>query len=60
MKSKLGAQGFVTTEKDVINLGTLRSHLEPLGVASLQLTIDHPVTLVDTILARIAERKPRS
>jgi tetraacyldisaccharide 4'-kinase len=60
MRSKLEAQGFVTTEKDVINLGALRSHLEPLGVASLKLTIDHPVTLVDTILARIAERKPRS
>lgn len=60
MKSKLGSQGFVTTEKDVINLGALRSQLEPLGVATLKMTIDHPVTLVDTILARIAERKPRS
>ncbi|MBI3478219.1 MAG: tetraacyldisaccharide 4'-kinase [Acidobacteria bacterium] len=60
MKSKLGAQGFVTTEKDGINLGALRSQLEPLVVATLKLTIDHPVTLVDTILARIAERKPRS
>lgn len=54
------AGGFVTTEKDLINLGQLRQALNPLSVAVLRLTIDRPADLVDTILARIAIRKPRS
>jgi tetraacyldisaccharide 4'-kinase len=60
MRHKLGAGGFLTTEKDAINLGPLRGDLEPLTVAALRLTLDRPAELIDTILARIAERKPRS
>lgn len=60
MRSELGAGGFLTTEKDLVNLGPLRADLEPLAVAALQLTLDRPADLVDTILARIGERKPRS
>jgi len=56
----LGADGFVTTEKDQVNLGTLSSQLTPLSIATLRLTIDRPADLVDTILSRIAERKPSS
>jgi tetraacyldisaccharide-1-P 4'-kinase len=57
--------GFLTTEKDAINLASdnLASELhrlEPLAVARLQLTLDDPTTAVDTILARIAKRQPRS
>ncbi len=59
-RRELDAGGFLTTEKDAINLGDLRFGLEPLTVAALQLTLDRPTDLVDTILARIAERKPRS
>jgi tetraacyldisaccharide 4'-kinase len=57
---KLGATGFLTTEKDAINLGPLQADLKPLVVAGLKLTLDGPTELVDTILARIADRKPRS
>ena len=59
-RRELGASGFLTTEKDEINLGSLRASLEPLAVATLKLTLDRPSELVDTILARIADRNPRS
>jgi tetraacyldisaccharide 4'-kinase len=60
MQRELRAGGFLTTEKDVINLGPLEADLKPLTIASLRLALDRPAELVDTILARIAERKPRS
>jgi len=60
MRRDLAGDGFVTTEKDRVNLGPLSSQLAPLTIATLRLTIDRPADLVDTILSRIAERKPRS
>ena len=60
MRSELGAGGFLTTEKDVINLGPLQADLEPLTIAKLRLMLDRPAKLIDTILARIGDRKPRS
>jgi tetraacyldisaccharide 4'-kinase len=60
MRSKLGADGFLTTEKDAVNLGPLQCDLTPLVIAVLKLTLDRPADLLDTILARIAEPKPRS
>lgn len=60
MRGKLRAGGFLTTEKDAVNLGSLRAELEPLTVATLNLILDCPADVVDAILARIAERKPRS
>jgi tetraacyldisaccharide 4'-kinase len=65
MLGKLGASGFLTTEKDAVNLGSLQADLKPLAVVRLGLTLDHPTDVVDAILARtifatIAERKPRS
>lgn len=69
-KKKESAGGFVTTEKDAVNLGPLQQQLTPFAVATLQLTIDHPTAVVDAILDRTAsargifeggeERKPRS
>jgi len=52
-KEKAAAGGFVTTEKDAINLGELQSELSPLSIARLTLTLDDPATLVDTILKAI-------
>jgi tetraacyldisaccharide 4'-kinase len=48
------AGGFVTTEKDAINLGALRDELDPLAIAVLNMTLDNPADIVDTILRRIA------
>lgn len=57
--ANVSADGFLTTEKDAINLGSLRNDLVPFTVAELNVTL-HPADLVDTILARIAEGKARS
>ncbi len=62
MRGKLGAGGFLTTEKDSINLesSALLSELKPLAIAVLGVVLDHPAEVVDTILTTIAERKARS
>jgi tetraacyldisaccharide 4'-kinase len=62
MSRKLGASGFLTTEKDSINLesSSLQSELRPLAVAMLSVVLDHPADMVDTILTTIAERRARS
>jgi tetraacyldisaccharide 4'-kinase len=60
MRVKLGAGGFLTTEKDEVNLGRLREGLKPFAVVALSLALDHPTGIVDAISARIGERKPRS
>src|SRR5208282_1093275 len=52
MRGKLGAGGFLTTEKDAVNLGPLHSALKPLAIAALNLTLDHSGDMVDAILAR--------
>jgi tetraacyldisaccharide 4'-kinase len=58
--TRLHTGGFLTTEKDAVNLGALQGDLEPLAIAVLKLTLDRPADVVDTMLARIAEPKPRS
>jgi tetraacyldisaccharide 4'-kinase len=60
MRDKHSAGGFLTTEKDAINLGSWRDRLRPLAVASLNLRLDHPDDIIDAILGRIANRKPQS
>ncbi len=60
MRVKLSAGGFLTTEKDAVNLGSLQADLKPFAIAALRVSLEHPTAVVDTILAGIAERKPRS
>jgi tetraacyldisaccharide 4'-kinase len=60
MCGKLGAGGFLTTEKDAVNLGSLQADLQPFAIAALSLTLDHPTDVVDAILAGIAESTVRS
>ncbi|MGA7565375.1 MAG: tetraacyldisaccharide 4'-kinase [Terriglobales bacterium] len=60
MRAKLRAGGFLTTEKDAVNLGALRERLDPLGIVGLGITVDDPTDVVDAVLARISERKARS
>ncbi len=52
-RARLGAGGFVTTEKDAINLGPLQTDLRPLAIAALSITLGDPADIVDTILKRI-------
>jgi len=56
----LQAGGFLTTEKDAINLAPEQHCLEPLAIAELKLTLDRPTEVMDIILARINKGKPRS
>ena len=60
MAAKLNAGSFLTTEKDAINLGSLRDRLQPFSAAALTLTLDHPDDAVDAILTTIARSKPHS
>jgi len=60
MHGKLRAGGFLTTEKDAVNLGSLEEDLKPFAVATLSLALEHPNDVLDVILARITERRPRS
>ncbi len=55
MRATLGAGGFVTTEKDAVNLGPLQSELQPLAIVALKVTLDEPAGIVDTILKRIGK-----
>lgn len=65
MRGKLGAGGFLTTEKDSVNLGPLQEELKPFATAALGLTIDHSDDVLHTILARTifartGKQEPRS
>jgi tetraacyldisaccharide 4'-kinase len=54
------ADGFVTTEKDVINLGGGVAQLGRLAVAQVVLDLVEPADALDTMLRGIAERRPSS
>ena len=51
------ADGFVTTEKDAINLGPYLSALEPLCVVPVRMKLTDPDNALQSILRRIDERK---
>lgn len=52
-RTRACAGGFLTTEKDAVNLGPLQAELRPLAIATLNVSFDHPADIVDTILKRI-------
>jgi tetraacyldisaccharide 4'-kinase len=56
LKSSTGAAGFITTEKDVINLGPLASRFEPLHVARLRLLLESPEQALSTLLSTLERR----
>lgn len=60
LREESGADGFVTTEKDIVNLGELQSALAPLAVARVTLELADADDAMNTILRRIDERKPRT
>ena len=51
MRTNSGATGFVTTEKDQINLGGFASQLSPIAVVKLSVSIDQ----AEELLARVAQ-----
>lgn len=56
LRQRSEADGFVTTEKDAVNLGGFLSALEPLAVVSVKMELTDAANAMDTMLARIAER----
>jgi tetraacyldisaccharide 4'-kinase len=54
------AGGFVTTEKDAVNLGPYLSALEPLSVVPVRMELADAANALDTMLHMIDERKHRA
>jgi len=57
LKDRSAAGGFVTTEKDAINLGGFFSALEPIAVIPVTMDLAHAPDAVDTMLRIVRERK---
>jgi tetraacyldisaccharide 4'-kinase len=57
LKQKSQAGGFVTTEKDAVNLGPYIASLEPLAVVPVKMELSDAANAVDTILRKIEERR---
>jgi len=60
LKEKSEAAGFVTTEKDAVNLGPYLSALAPLSVVPVRMHLDDADNALDTMFRVIAERKRRA
>src|SRR5947209_835970 len=57
LKQRSEAGGFVTTEKDAINLGPYLSALNPLAVVPVKMDLADAANALDTILRTISDRK---
>jgi len=57
LKEASEAGGFVTTEKDAINLGEHLPALEPLAVVPVKMELVDAANAIDTMLSRIQERR---
>lgn len=57
LKESSDAGGFVTTEKDAINLGPYLSVLKPLSVVPVRMKLADPAKALEGILRKIEERK---
>ena len=59
LKTRSQAGGFVTTEKDAVNLGPYLSALEPISVVPVRMELADAADALDTILRKIDERRGR-
>jgi tetraacyldisaccharide 4'-kinase len=59
LKQQSEADGFVTTEKDAINLADHLSALRPIALVPVKMDLVDAANAVDTMLRRIAERRGR-
>ncbi len=56
LKKQTNADSFITTEKDLINLGRLSSHLAPLLTAQLRIELESPQQALMELLKTIEQR----
>ena len=59
LKTQSEAGGFVTTEKDAVNLGAYFSALQPLAVVPVNMDLVDAANALDTMLRIISERRNR-
>lgn len=59
LQQRSEAGGFVTTEKDAVNLGPFLSSLHPLAVVPVRMELSDAANALDTILRKIGERHGR-
>jgi tetraacyldisaccharide 4'-kinase len=60
LKQRSEAGGFVTTEKDAVNLGGYLSALQPLSIVPVKMDLVDAANTVDTMLRIVNERKARA
>jgi tetraacyldisaccharide 4'-kinase len=60
LKQRSEAGGFVTTEKDAVNLGGFLAGLAPLAVVPVKMELADAANAVDTMLRMIEERRRRA
>jgi tetraacyldisaccharide 4'-kinase len=60
LRRQHSANGFLTTEKDAINLGAHLTRLQPLSIAQVTMEFADPMDAVDTMLRIVDERSRRS
>jgi len=58
LRTKSEADGFVTTEKDMVNLGSHFSALQPIAVVPVKMELAEAANALDTMLRVIGEREP--
>lgn len=57
VRERSEGDGFITTEKDAINLGGFLSALQPLTVVPVKMELVDAANAIDTMLRRIEERR---
>jgi tetraacyldisaccharide 4'-kinase len=60
LQQRSEAGGFITTEKDAVNLGGFLATLVPLAVVPVKMELADAANAVDTMLRMIEERRRRS
>jgi tetraacyldisaccharide 4'-kinase len=60
LRKQSGAGGYITTEKDAVNLGNALSALQPVAVVPVKMELQDAANAVDTMLRVIEERRART
>jgi tetraacyldisaccharide 4'-kinase len=60
LRQQSEAEGFVTTEKDAINLGGFLNALQPMAVIPVKMELLDAANAVDTMMRMIAERRAKA
>lgn len=58
LRYKVGADSFIATHKDLVNLGPLAARLQPLRIAQLRIEMEDPEQALALILEKIEQRSP--